>query len=67
MNPDPLVLTVNLKDYRLSVHQIVMQSEEFFGKALTNGEDGETMEIGFEQPGLKEQLARALEAFRTTL
>jgi hypothetical protein len=64
MNEDPLVLTVNLKDYRLSVHQILMQAEEFFGKPLTNGEDGLTIEIGFEQPGLKEQLVIALAAFK---
>ena len=61
---DPLVLIVRLKDYRLSVEQIVLQAEEFFGRPMTNGEDSDTMEIGFEQPGLKEGLLKALEAFR---
>ena len=61
---DPLVLTVNLRDYKLTVPQITWQAEEHLGKPLTNGEDGETIEIGFEQPGLKEGLLKALEAFR---
>ena len=65
MDPtDPLVLTVRLRDYKLTVEQIVLQAEEHLGRPMTNGEDSETITFGFEQPGLKEGLLKALEAFR---
>jgi hypothetical protein len=65
MDPiDPLVLTIRLKDYKLSIPQITWQAEEHLGRPMTNSDDSETVTFGFEQPGLKEGLLRALEAFR---
>lgn len=67
MTSDPLVLTINLKDYRLSAHQIVMLGEEFYARVLTNGEEGTTIELGFEGDEAKDNVKKfpqALAAFR---
>lgn len=62
------VVNVNLTDYAISITHLAMLAEEYFGKALTNGDAG-NMDFGFEpkdgnDKGLAAGFRKALDSFK---